>query len=89
MTYRPETKDDAVRFLCEEILTEEDQEFIRYSFQDDIKEFLPTLGVKIIEQFELNSDNKKLLIDCCGEQNCNPEKAAFEIIRELWERVQK
>lgn len=79
-----ETKDQAIQHLLTS-LPEDDIEFVKMTFEEDVVELMSSLGEDIIREFDLNN-NIKLLENCCS--NNKPVNAAFIIMKEMWNRLQ-
>ena len=87
----PETVDDAVDLLMEE-LPLKDKTILACMSENQLQNLHPSLGLYIRKNYGLPADNEKLLASCrelAGEQELDGDAAPFIVIKRLWEKLKK
>jgi hypothetical protein len=88
----PQTVATAVDRLISKLPLKDRCQIARMAEKDLIELRLSSLGLYIRSEFDLWSENKELMRDCCmlaGRDDLHGDSASSVIIKELWQRLRK
>lgn len=88
----PQTVAAAVDRLITNLPLKDKCQIARMAEQDLIELRLSSLGLYIRSEFDLWSENKELMRDCCllaGRDDLHGDSASSVIIKELWHRLRE
>ena len=88
----PQTVAAAVDRLISDLPLKDKCQIARMAEKDLIELRLSSLGLYIRSEFDLWSENKGLMRDCCclaGRDDLHGDSASYVIIRELWHSLRK
>lgn len=84
----PETLEEAINTILSGMSLPDRLSFKR-TRKDDLIMYHSTLGMQIRNSFGLWSGNPLLVKDMKLKDDTHPDEVSFEIIKALWERIQK